>query len=82
MSQITFRVTGRNAAPLAELFQIVDRIISGQTKRGIEHGRHVPRVEEEPIPERIRRIVWVVMQELREEHIDEIRTAHGSARMA
>ena len=41
----------------------------------------MPRVQEEPIAQRPGQVGWVKAQKLFVENVDEIGTAHGSARM-
>ena len=79
---IRLRVAGRHAAPLPQRLQIVDRIVTGERQSRIEHRRHVTRVEEEPVAERIRHVRGIVAQELGIEHGDEVGTAHRAAGMA
>ena len=75
-------VARRHAAPLAQRLQILGRIMSRQRQRRIEHRRHVARIEEEAVTVGISHIVGIVAQEFREEHRDEIGTAHSAAGVA
>ena len=75
-------VARRHAAPLAQRLQILGRIMPRQRQRRIEHRRHVARVEEEAVSVGISHIVGIVAQEFREEHRDEIGTAHSAAGVA
>ena len=78
---VPFRVPGRRTAPLAELLQFVQGEFVGQGQCGVEHGRHVPRIEEEAVAAFPCRVLGVVHQEFGEEHVDEIGATHGAARM-
>ena len=79
---VHFGVAGRHAAPLAQRLQVPSRIVPGQRQHRIEHRRHVSRIEEEPVAEGTGHVVGIVTQELRIEHRDEIRSAHGTSGMA
>ena len=81
-SHINLGVTRGYATPLAELAQIVHREVTCQCQNAIEHRRHMTRIEEKAIAERICRIVGIVTQKLRIEHIDEIGTTHSTARVS
>ena len=72
----------RDAAPLAQRLEVLRRIEARQRERRVEHRRHVSRVEEEAVTERIAHVRGVVAQELGVEHRDEVRAAHGAARVA
>ena len=69
-------VTGRHAAPLAQVLQILHRVVAGQSQRSIEHRRHVTRVEEETITVGVIHLLGIVVQELGKEDGHEIGTAH------
>ena len=68
-----------HAAPLAQRLQVLGRIAARQRQRRIEHRRHVARIEEEAVPVGISHIIGIVTQEFREEHRNEIGTAHRAA---
>ena len=80
--EVCLRVSGGMASPLAEVLQLFGRHDAGQCEDRIEHRRHVPRVEEETVAERIIEFVGVIVQELRIEDVDEVGASHGSARMS
>ncbi len=78
---IDLGMTGGCAAPLTQRFQIVGGIVAGQREHGIEHRRHVSRIEKQSVAPRVAHIGGIVTQILRVEHVDEIGSAHGSARV-
>ena len=47
---IQFGMAGRGAAPLAEVLQLVERVVPAQRQHRVEHRRHVARVQKEPVP--------------------------------
>ncbi len=71
----------RDAAPLPQVLQILDGEISGERQCGIEHRRHVSRIQEEAVAERMVHAGGVVVQKLGIEQVDEVGTAHGTARV-
>ena len=77
--KINLWVTRGDTSPLAEVLQILHLVESRQHQNRIKHRRHVARVEEEAITERIGWILRVKMNELRVEQIDKICTAHSSS---
>ena len=79
---VDFGVAGRTTSPLAERFEIVHRIVARQRQHRIEHRRHVARIEEQPVAERVAQIVGIVAQEFGVKYVDEIGAAHRAARMA
>ena len=80
--QVTLGMTRGRAAPLAEILELVERKIAGQRQHRIEHRRHVARIEEETVAQRIGGIVGIVFQELGIEDVDKVGTAHRSSGMA
>ena len=82
MFQIQFRVSRSGASPLTKMFEIIQREISSQRQHRIEHRRHMARIEEETITERIGRIIGIIFQKLGIENVDKISSAHGSARVS
>ena len=79
---IQLRVAGGYATPLTELTQLVHREMTCQCQHTVQHRRHMTRIQEETIAERISRIVGIVTQKLRIEHIDEIGTTHCTTRVS
>ena len=82
MSDIKLRVTGTDAAPLAQLLNVIHRELALQRQHGVEHGTHVAGVEEEAVAACPIRIGRVINQVLREEHIDEIGSTHRTTGVA
>ena len=76
---VHLRVARRHAAPLAQRLQVLRRIAARQRQRRIEHRRHVARIEEEAVAVGVSHIIGIVAQKFREEHRDEISSAHGAA---
>ena len=68
--------------PLAELLQLVHRVLAGEGEHCVEHGRHVAGVEEKSVAAPPCGIVGVGHQEAAVQHIDKVGAAHGSARVA
>ena len=80
-SYIQLGMTGGYATPLAELAQLVHREMTRQCQHAIQHRRHMTGIEEKAITERIGRIIGIVTQKLRIEHIDKISSTHCTARV-
>ena len=77
-----FGMSRSGGAPLAQLHDFVDAETSCQRQLGVEHRRHVSRVEVEAVAAFPRRAVGVGQQEFRVKHIDEICSTHCAAWMA
>ena len=80
-ADIQFGVAGRGAAPLAEVLQLIERVVSAQRQHRVEHRRHVARIQEEPVPHVPGRVRGIVAQEFGVKDIDEIGPAHRPSRM-
>ena len=79
---VHLRMSGSDAAPLAELLQVIKSVTACTRQYGIEHRRHVTRVEEETVTSLPARVLRVIYEKFREKHIDEIGTAHSTARVS
>ena len=75
-------VSGAYTAPLAQLLQLVERVLPCKGKHGIEHGRHVTRIEEKAVAGKPCRIIGVCNKELRVKDVDKVGTAHCTAGMS
>ena len=69
----------RRTAPLAQRLQLLDGVVAGKRQRSVKHGRHVARIEEEPIAVGVVHACGIVAQEFGVEHRDEIGAAHSAA---
>ena len=81
MSHVQLRMTGSDGAPLTELLQVIHGEEATKCQTSIEHRTHVARVEEETVTSRPEWISGIINQELREEHVDEIGSTHGTTGM-
>ena len=79
---VAFRVARRRAVPLPERLEFPGGVAAGQVEDGIEQGRHVAGIQEEAVAVGPRHVVRVVDEEVGEEHVNEVRSAHGAARVA
>src|SRR5688572_20129245 len=62
-SQFAFRMTRREAAPLAKLLDLIERqIVTGKMKHAIEQHGAVPSRQNETVTIRPRRIFWIVLE--------------------
>ena len=75
-------VSRRHAAPLAQRLQVVDRVVAGHGQHGIEHRRHVARVEEEAVAVGVVHAPRIVAQVFGVEHRHEVGAAHRTAGVA
>jgi len=80
-AHLQLRMPGRGAAPLAEVLQLFQRVESAERQHGVEHRRHVARIQEKPVSHMPARIRGIITQELGVENIDEVGAAHRPARM-
>ena len=69
------------AVPLAELSEFVHRELACESHGGIEHCAHMSRVEEETVASLPERILRIIHEVLRIEHVHKVSTAHSTARM-
>jgi len=79
--RIKFRMARGDAAPLAELLELLDGIFAGEGKYRIEHGRHMARIEEEAVAGNPGGIVGVGYEILGIKHVDKVGATHGATGM-
>ena len=79
---VALGVARRRAVPLPERLEFVGGVVAGQVEDGVEQRRHVAGIQEEAVAVGPRHVVRVVDEEVGEEHVDEVRSAHGAARVA
>ena len=82
VQHVHFGMARRDAAPLPQVTQILHRIGSGQRESRVEHRRHVSRIEEETVPERIIHLIRIVAEEFGVKYCHEVRAAHCAAGMS
>ena len=71
-----------NTAPLPERLQVGHGVFAREGQHRIEHGRHVPGVQEEPVARKPTRVIGVMNQKLGIKHVHKVGTTHGTARVA
>ena len=71
----------RYRTPLAELLEFGDSEAAAHCQNRIEHRRHVAGVEIETVACKPHRVVGIVDDEARKEHIDEVGATHGASGM-
>ena len=81
MHDIYFGVSGCDAAPLAECFEVIHGVLARQCQLSIQHRGHMSRIQEEAIATGPLRVLRVKDQILGEEYVYKVRSAHGSARV-
>ena len=79
---VQLRVARGRGLPLPEIFQVVQGVVAQERLYTVEHGRHMPGVEEETVAQRPGHILGVVVEEIRVEDVDEIRPAHRATGVA
>ena len=79
---VEFRMSRGRGTPLAQGSEFIESELAAETKLGIEHRSHVSRIEEETVTGLPVRVFRIVPEILGIEDIDEVRSAHRSARMA
>ncbi len=81
--QAALRVTWRNAAPLAELLDLLKRqIIAGDVQQAVEQRRTVAGRQDETVPVGPMRIDRIMPEKPCPQHIGHGRSAQGQPRMA
>ena len=78
-----FRVSGRLAAPLAKLLELLHRqIVAGQVQQAIKQCGTMPRRQDKPIAVRPKRVGGIVLQELGPKYVGSVSHAHRQAGVA
>ncbi len=81
--QPVLRVARRERVPLTELLELLERqVVAGQVQKRVEEHRAVSGREDEPVTVRPRRVLGVVVEELRPEDVGHRGRAHRHARVA
>ncbi len=76
-----FRMPGRDASELAEVFEIFHRKAAGEKEFRVEQGRHVARIHQKAVPRFPVRILRIELEKFRKEERYGGCRAHRSARM-
>ncbi len=71
-----------DALPLTEILQILHRVFAGESQYAVKHRRHVAGIEEETVAGEPLRVLRVVFEKRRVQHIDEIGCPERAAGMA
>ncbi len=71
-------VTGRHRTPLAQVLQILQRVLADEGELAVKHGSHVAGVEEETVATFPSGVLRVVDQKFAVECVDEISAAHST----
>ena len=77
-SNLKLWVTSSRRAPLAKLLQLFESELADKAELRIEHRGHMTRIEEETVATNPRRVLWIILQILRIEHVDEVGTTHST----
>ena len=74
-------VTGCHRTPLAQVLQILQRVLADEAELRVEHRSHVTGIEEETVATLPCGILGVVNEEFTVQGVDEVSTTHGTARV-
>ncbi len=81
--ETALRVTGRDASPLAELPDLLERnVVAGHVEQAVEQHRSVSRRQDETIAVGPAGVGGIVLQEMRPQDVRHRRCAHRQARVA
>ena len=79
VEEVNLGVSGGDATPLTEVFELLGGHNTCQGQHSVEHGRHVAGVEEETIAEGVVKPCGVVAEVARVEDVDKVCSAHSTS---